>query len=114
MRKLMHHYQKHLASNPDTDRIEWDMYRINAGDLVTYEMHGTMTYTADPSFCPTPENLSEVFEVPMHGCGMIDAKIVSYDKLTRILVLGTMLPYTDLDQANQCFSDTIQRLVRKL
>lgn len=113
MRKLMHHYQKHLTSNAETDRIEWDMYRIAAGDTVTYELCGTLTYVADPSFCPTSENLAGVFEVHMHGHGMIDATITSYDKLTRILVIGTMLPYTDLDSANKCFSEIIQRLVSK-
>lgn len=116
MRKLMHHYQKHLPSDSDTDRIEWDLYRVIKGTEVSYEICGTLHYTASPTFAPTPENLSYVFETPVEALtnpswGLLS--ITSYDKLTRMLVVEVMIPYPDLAEANQGYSEIIQRLVSK-
>lgn len=113
MRKLLHHYQKHLVTDPVTDRIEWDMYRLTDNDTISYELCGTLTYVANPDFCPTPENLAEVFHVPMEGYTDLITTIKSYDKLTRTLVIGGMLTFTDIDSANQRFAEIIQRLVYK-
>lgn len=111
MRKPLHHYRKNLVTDSGVDYLDWDLVRVINDDVVTYELVATLVYTVDPSFCPTPENLCYIAELPISGVIECDVTIKSYDKLTGIVVVGGMVTYPDLDTATQVFTEIIQRLV---
>lgn len=112
MRKLLHHYQKNLTSDGDTDRIEWDLYRLTQDGVESYELKGTITHHMGASYC-SPESYRAAFQAPVGKVVSSSLTIDSHDKATGIVVVVTVIPYTTLEGANSGFSEIINRLVSR-